>query len=391
MPAGFSLSGPERIHAAPAPGVIRVRMNGGGIGVVVFGGLAASRRPEQPHLARPGRDRRAAGPAGSRRRRNGPDPGPGFSERHCHRSRLYRRPLCSGLLPRSSPAGPGRPHARLGGGWPGPSRGIGSSGRPPGRPRLGLTPARLRRQAARLRDRGLSRRLFACSFGVAARGGPHRRRRGRCRCPRRVGRGPPTRAAGRAGRGCRRVLFDGVSCCSHRRQRRCPRAGPPWPPRARHAAGRCRGPPGLRPRRNGPGPDCGLSRHRRRDRQPGGGPRRRAARPRRSRRRSARDGQGPGRPSRPPPPVRADTHTHRRLALRPQPPDPPARFVPPAWEKPRQRTTDRRQQTAASTDDNPNSPNSGPQPPPAAEATAGLPSGPPAERPPPARTPAALK
>lgn len=192
MPAGFSLSGPERIHAVPAPGVIRVRTSGGGIAVAVFGGLAASRRPEQPHLTRPGRDRRAAGPAGSRRRRNSPDPGPGLSERHCHRSRLYRRPLCSRVLPRSSPAGLGRPHAPLGGGWPGPSRGTGPSGRPPGRPRLALTAARPRRQAARPRDRGLSRRPFACSFGVAVRCGPHRRRRGRCRWTRRVTASRPT-------------------------------------------------------------------------------------------------------------------------------------------------------------------------------------------------------
>ena len=71
-------------------------------------------------------------------------------------------------------------------------------------------------------------------------------------------------------------------------------------------------------------------------------------------------------------PRSAPTPTHRRLALRPQPADPPARFAPPAWEKPRQRTTDRRRQTAARIDDNPNSPSGGPQPLPAAEATAGL-------------------
>jgi len=226
-PAVCSSSRAGSCLVVPAPGVIRVRTSGGGIAVAVFGGLAASRRPEQPHLTRPSRDRRAPGPASSRRRRNSPDPGPGLSERHCHQSRLYRRPLCSWVLPRSSPAGPGRPHGRLGGARPGPSRGTGPSGRPPGWPRLALTAARPRRQAARLRDRGPSRRPFACSFGVAVRCGPHRRRRGRCRWTRRVGREPPNRTAGRVGRGCRRVLLDGVSCCSHRRQRRCPRAGPP--------------------------------------------------------------------------------------------------------------------------------------------------------------------
>ena len=91
------------------------------------------------------------------------------------------------------------------------------------------------------------------------------------------------------------------------------------PSRSRHAAGHCRDPPGLRPRRSGPGPSCGLSRHRRRSRQPAGGLRRPPARLRRSCRRSARDGQGPGRPSRPSPPVRADTHPHA----------PPPRAAPP--------------------------------------------------------------
>jgi len=104
----------------------------------------------------------------------------------------------------------------------------------------------------------------------------------------------------------------------------------------------------------------------------------RAARLRRSRRRSARDAPfSPRRPrTRPPaeaaaPGPRRHPHTPPPCAA-PQPADPPARFAPPAWEKPRQRTTDRRRQTAARIDDNPNSPNSGPQPPPAAEATAGL-------------------
>ena len=122
------------------------------------------------------------------------------------------------------------PRVRLGWTTSGPLRARGLSRRG------GRQAARLRdrglsrwggRQAARLRDRGPNRRPFVCSFGVAVRCGPHRRRRGRCRWTRRVGREPPNRAAGRTGRGCRRVLLDGVSCCSHRRQRRCPRAGPP--------------------------------------------------------------------------------------------------------------------------------------------------------------------
>ncbi len=91
--------------------------------------------------------------------------------------------------------------------------------------------------------------------------------------------------------------------------------------------------PASAPRRSGPGPDCGFSRHHRRSRQPAGGPRRPPARLRRSCRRSARDGQGPDRPSRPPPPVRADTHTHRRPCAAPQPADPLACFVRPACEK----------------------------------------------------------
>ena len=63
-PARCRLAQPCRLlFGVPSPGAIKIRVNGDVIDVAGFGGLAASRRGEQPHLTRPGPGQRIAGPS----------------------------------------------------------------------------------------------------------------------------------------------------------------------------------------------------------------------------------------------------------------------------------------------------------------------------------------